>query len=57
MDDEGLRRELGRKGRKRIESELKWDIVKQNLLDAYARCLLSGPEAIAAEKAQEIPGR
>jgi len=39
MDDEGLRREMGARGRARIESELNWDIMKQNLLEAYARCL------------------
>jgi glycosyltransferase involved in cell wall biosynthesis len=39
MDDEELRRELGRRGRARIENELNWDIVKQNLLNAYAQCL------------------
>ena len=57
MDDEALCRELGRKGRARIESELKWDIVKQNLFNAYARCLSSGPEAIPAEKTQKVPER
>jgi glycosyltransferase involved in cell wall biosynthesis len=57
MDDEGLRRELGRRGRKRIENELNWDIVKQNLLDAYRWCLLSDRETGAAEKAQGLPER
>jgi glycosyltransferase involved in cell wall biosynthesis len=44
MDDEGLRREMGARGRARIENELDWDIVKQNLLDAYARCMAPRPE-------------
>jgi glycosyltransferase involved in cell wall biosynthesis len=57
MDDEEMRRQMGKRGRERVERELHWGIVKQNLLNAYAWCLLSGPEARAAEKAQELPGR
>jgi glycosyltransferase involved in cell wall biosynthesis len=44
MDDEKMRRELGRRGRARIENELNWDIVKQSLLNAYAQCLAPRPE-------------
>ena len=49
MDDEGMRRELGRRGRMRIENELKWDIVKQNLLNAYAQCLAPRQEGGVSE--------
>ena len=35
MDNPGLRREMGRFGRKRVETELQWQLVSQNLLAAY----------------------
>lgn len=39
MDSESLRKELGARGRKRIEEKLNWDIEKQALLEAYAKAL------------------
>lgn len=35
MDDPELRTRLGEAGYRRIQTELKWDIVSKNLLDAY----------------------
>ena len=39
MDRPDLRAQMGEFGRQRIERELKWDIVGQNLVHAYARLL------------------
>jgi len=39
LDSESLRRELGARGRKRIEEGLNWDAEKQRLLQAYAAAL------------------
>ena len=42
LDSESLRRELGARGRKRIEEGLNWDAEKQRLLQAYAAALKYG---------------
>ncbi|HMD95931.1 MAG TPA: glycosyltransferase family 4 protein [Terriglobia bacterium] len=39
LDSEALRRELGRRGRRRIEERLNWSIEKQALLKAYRTAL------------------
>jgi glycosyltransferase involved in cell wall biosynthesis len=39
LDSEALRRELGRRGRRRIEERLNWSIEKQALLEAYQTAL------------------
>jgi len=39
MDNPDLRKKMGEFGRKRIENELKWEIVGQNLLNAYKKLL------------------
>ena len=39
MDSEALRRELGRRGRRRVEERLNWSIEKQALLEAYQTAL------------------
>ena len=39
LDNEGLRKELGARARKRIEDELNWDNEKGALLEAYAAAL------------------
>ena len=39
LDSESLRRELGERGRKRIEESLNWDIEKKSLLAAYETAL------------------
>jgi glycosyltransferase involved in cell wall biosynthesis len=49
MDDPEMRREMGKRGRERVENELHWGIMKQNLLKAYAWCLSTGPERSAPE--------
>ena len=49
MDDTELRRQMGERGRKRIENELNWSIVKQNLLNAYAWCRATRQERSAPE--------
>lgn len=35
MDDTGRRREMGEFGRRRIDADLKWDVVSSELLSAY----------------------
>ncbi|MBS1128209.1 MAG: glycosyl transferase group 1 [Nitrospirae bacterium] len=52
MDDAELRRQMGKRGRERVERELHWGIVKQNLLDAYAWCLTPGKKRSASEVVQ-----
>jgi glycosyltransferase involved in cell wall biosynthesis len=42
LDSDDLRREMGRRARKRIEDELNWDNEKQSLLSSYATALQSG---------------
>lgn len=39
LDSESLRKELGSKGRRRIEEELNWDVEKKQLLRAYEAAL------------------
>ena len=39
MDHPDLRAQMGEFGRRRIETDLKWDIVGQNLVRAYAALL------------------
>jgi glycosyltransferase involved in cell wall biosynthesis len=39
MDNPELRRELGQKGRYRVEQELAWELVSKNLLKAYERVM------------------
>lgn len=39
LDSEGLRRELGERGRNRIEGQLNWEIEKKSLLAAYQTAL------------------
>ena len=39
MDDPKLRDEMGQFGKERVEKELSWDVVSQNLLDAYKKLL------------------
>lgn len=39
MDRPDLRAQMGEFGRQRVERELKWDVVGQNLLHAYAKVL------------------
>lgn len=42
MDRADLRTQMGEFGRRRIETDLKWDIVGQNLVRAYASLLKNG---------------
>ena len=44
MDDPEMRRQMGKRGRERIERDLHWGIVKRNLIDAYAFCLSTNKE-------------
>ena len=39
LDSESLRRQLGERGRQRIEEELNWEIEKKSLLAAYEAAL------------------
>ncbi len=39
LESESLRRELGERGRKRIEDKLNWDVEKRALLAAYERVM------------------
>ena len=39
LDSEGMRREMGARGRKRIEEQLNWEKEKQSLLKAYQAAL------------------
>jgi glycosyltransferase involved in cell wall biosynthesis len=61
LEDEGLRKQLGSLGRRRIEEQLNWNIEKKELLRAYefalgpkqqvsshASSLVSTPDRIAA---------
>jgi glycosyltransferase involved in cell wall biosynthesis len=47
MDDPALREKMGRVGRERVERELQWSVVSQNLLAAYASLLAAPKEATA----------
>jgi glycosyltransferase involved in cell wall biosynthesis len=49
MDDPARRREMGEFGRRRVETDLKWDVVSAELLRAYA--LLSTSKGRALLKA------
>jgi glycosyltransferase involved in cell wall biosynthesis len=42
LDSESLRRELGQRGRKRIEESFNWETDKQSLLKAYETALKAG---------------
>lgn len=39
MDNPDLRKEMGMFGKKRVQNELAWEIVSENLLDAYRKLL------------------
>jgi glycosyltransferase involved in cell wall biosynthesis len=42
MDDAALREQMGRFGRERVEKDLQWSVVSENLLAAYASLRLRG---------------
>jgi glycosyltransferase involved in cell wall biosynthesis len=42
IDSDRLRRELGQRGRQRIENSLNWELEKESLLAAYQQALQSG---------------
>jgi glycosyltransferase involved in cell wall biosynthesis len=56
MDDAEMRRQMGRRGRERVERDLHWGIMKQNLLDAYAWCLTPNKKRSAGEVVQQQAG-
>jgi glycosyltransferase involved in cell wall biosynthesis len=43
LDDPGRRRDMGERGRARVEAELSWATSRQHLIDAYRRLLRAEP--------------
>ena len=55
MDDPALRRKMGVFGRERVESDLQWSIVSQNLLAGYQTLLPRRLTAVNADlRAQDL---
>jgi glycosyltransferase involved in cell wall biosynthesis len=60
MDDAELRKTMGRFGRQRVERELQWSVVSQNLLLAYAHLIRRHRNLIHPARAQlrqQLPPR
>jgi len=54
MDDGALREKMGHYGRERVEKELQWSVVSQNLIAAYASLNLKGNQENAAPEHSRV---